>query len=104
MGAADQRQKDLVLEQPDGTAVIGELVSIYMKELRAGPPPRPGLLRLDTVSRGGMSSSGEGEFILIENLLRCYKVTSWFGVHITSHLPKPSVDGMRSHTKPRVRH
>ena len=41
MGAADQRQKDLVLEQPDGTAVIGELVSIYMKELRAGPPPDP---------------------------------------------------------------
>ena len=28
MGAADQRQKDLVLEQPDGTDVTGELVGI----------------------------------------------------------------------------
>ena len=50
MGSVDQPQKDLVLEYPDGTAVIGELVSIYLKELRAGPPP--GLLRLNTLSRG----------------------------------------------------
>ena len=41
MGAVDQPQKDLVLEHPDGTTVIGELISIYMKELRAGPTTRP---------------------------------------------------------------
>ena len=47
----------------------------------------------------------KGGFILIENLLRCcnYKVTSWFGVHI-SHLPKPSVNGMRFHPKHCVKH
>lgn len=105
MWAADQPQKDLALEQPDGTTVIGHLVSIYVKATQSRPPhltaPKP---LLNAVSEGGPLS---GRWIHSHGKsfkrLYGYKVTSQLGVHVISHLSKPSVDGMGSHTRHRVK-